>query len=347
MLQLSGKNGGGQILRTSLTLSAITGQPFRLRDIRASRSKPGLARQHLTCVRAMAEISNGSVSGDEIGSTEIVFHPGKVSGGNYHFAIGTAGSTTLLAQTLLPALWQAENSSTLTLTGGTHNPMAPPLDFLTRTFFPVLTTMGISIETELRRYGFIPAGGGEIFFRFCGNQKLQPISILERGDLIGQQIHCISAHLDGSIADRETAALCKLLDWHKNTILANHTQDADCQGNTLSAEIAYKNITERVTTFGERGKSSERVAAEVAKNIQNYLSSGAVVGRHLADQLLIPMALAGNSQFQTSATTNHIKTNIQTIESFLPVKFHHEPTERGCQIISSSESQNQAPPLKD
>ena len=130
MLTLSGQNGGGQILRSSLTLSMITGQPFRLTKIRGGRSKPGRARQHLTCVKAAAEISNGSVDGAELGSNEIIFYPGKVTGGNYHFAIGTAGSTTLLAQTVLPALWQAGNASSLTLEGGTHNTMAPPLDFI-------------------------------------------------------------------------------------------------------------------------------------------------------------------------------------------------------------------------
>jgi RNA 3'-terminal phosphate cyclase (ATP) len=177
----------------------ITGQPFRLTRIRGGRSKPGLARQHLTCVKAATEISNGSVDGVEMRSTEIIFHPGKVTGGNYEFAIGTAGSTTLLAQTLLPALWQAENASTLTLEGGTHNPMAPPLDFLTRAFFPVLKTMGIEIETELRRYGFVPAGGGEVFFRLFGGQVPKPIEILERGEILEQRIHCICAHLVGPV----------------------------------------------------------------------------------------------------------------------------------------------------
>ena len=267
-------------------------------------------------------------------STEIIFHPGKVTGGNYEFAIGTAGSTTLLAQTLLPALWQAENASTLTLEGGTHNPMAPPLDFLTRAFFPVLRTMGIEIETELRRYGFVPAGGGEVFFRLFGGQVPKPIEILERGALLEQRIHCICAHLVGPVAGKETSALRGELAWPENTVFIDQTQDADCQGNTLSAEVSFENIAERVTAFGERGKTSKRVAHDVARMMQNYLGSEAVVGRQLADQLLLPMALAGGGTIHTSAPSNHVKTNIEVIEKFLPVRFEVEPRLRGCHLIS-------------
>ena len=334
MIQLSGQNGGGQILRSSLTLSMITGQPFRLTKIRGARRKPGLARQHLTCVKAAAEISNGSVDGAEIGSTEIVFNPGTVKGGNYHFAIGTAGSTTLLAQTLLPALWQADNASTLTLEGGTHNPMAPPLDFLTRVFFPILKKMGIGIETELRRYGFVPAGGGEVFYKLTGEQKAKPIELLDRGKLLEQRIHCLCAHMEGPVAGKETSALRAGLDWPENTIHIEHTENADCQGNTLAAEANYTNITERVTSFGERGKTSKRVAQDVAKMMSNYLSSETVVGRNLADQLLLPMALAGGGKVLTSTPSNHVKTNIEVIEKFLPVKFEIEAQQQGCYFIS-------------
>lgn len=334
MLTLSGQNGGGQILRSSLSLSMITGQPFRLTRIRGARPKPGLARQHLTCVTAAAEICEGSVDGAELGSTEIIFHPGRVSGGDYRFAIGTAGSTTLLAQTLLPALWQAERESTLTLSGGTHNPMAPPMDFLTRTFLPALREMGIEIETELRRYGFIPAGGGEISFRLAGHQAPQTVKLLERGELIEQRIHCLCAHIEGSIAQRETSALLKKLEWPENTVQIEHTRNSDSQGNALSAELRFKNITERVTSLGRRGKTSEYVARDVAKMITQYEQSGAVVGRNLADQLLLPMALAGGGAMLTSSPTNHVKTNIEVIETFLPTRFELEEEEKGKVLIT-------------
>jgi len=181
MIQLSGKNGGGQILRSSLTLSMITGQPFRLNQIRGARPKPGLARQHLTCVKAATEICHGSVDGAEMGST-------------------------------LPALWQSQGASTLTLEGGTHNPMAPPMDYLTRVYLPTLKKMGLTIEASLERYGFVPAGGGSIHFKLPGDQKLRPLEILERGEELERRIHCINSHIPPDVAQKETKALLNQLD---------------------------------------------------------------------------------------------------------------------------------------
>jgi len=334
MLTLSGKDGGGQILRSSLTLSMITGQPFRLTQIRGARPKPGLARQHLTCVKAAAEVCEAAVDGAEMGSTEIIFHPGKIKSGDYKFAIGTAGSTTLLAQTLLPALWQVQGASTLTLEGGTHNPMAPPMDYLTRVYLPLLKKMGITIEASLERYGFVPAGGGLIHFKIPGGQKTKAIEILERGEELERRIHCINANISPEVAQKMTKALLNQLDWPDNTIFIEAPENADCPGNALAAEVSFTNVTERVTAFGSHGKTSQRVAQEVAKMMQNYLNSEAVVGRNLADQLLLPMALAGKSTIHTSASSNHVKTNIKVIESFLPARFKVEPQLRGCHLIS-------------
>lgn len=334
MLTLSGQNGGGQILRSSLTLSMLTGQPFRLNRIRGARPKPGLARQHLTCVKAAAKVCDAAVDGAEMGSTEIIFHPGEIQAGDYHFAIGTAGSTTLLAQTLLPALWQADGESKLTLEGGTHNPMAPPMDYLTRVYLPCLKQMRISIEPSLERYGFVPAGGGIIHFKTPGSQTPQPLELLERGEEIERRIHCINAKVPDDVAKKETQALLKHLDWPGNTIFIESPENSDCPGNILAAEITFSNVSERVTAFGAHGKTSKRVAHEVAKMMQNYLGSEAAVGRNLADQLLLPMALAGSGRIFTSAPSNHVKTNIEVIEKFLPVKFEVEPDQRGCHFIS-------------
>ena len=334
MIQLSGQKGGGQILRSALTLSMITGQAFHLKQIRGARPKPGLARQHLTCVKAAAEVCNGSVDGAEMGSTEIIFNPGEVTSGDYNFAIGTAGSTTLLAQTLLPALWQTKGESTLTLEGGTHNPMAPPMDYLTRVYLPVLKKMGITVEPSLERFGFVPGGGGLIRFDIPGSQKAKPINILERGEEIERRIHCLNAKIPDDIARRETSALLDELNWLDNCVFIESPENSDCPGNVLAAEITYTNVTERVTAFGSHGKTSKRVAKEVAKMMQNYLNSEAVIGRNLADQLLLPMALAGSGKIHTSAPSNHVKTNIQVIETFLPVKFEVEALLRGCHFIS-------------
>ncbi|OYV06181.1 MAG: RNA 3'-phosphate cyclase, partial [Verrucomicrobiales bacterium VVV1] len=159
-IQLDGGEGGGQMLRTALSLAMITGQPFRMVRIRGKRQRPGLMRQHLTCVNAACAVSGGTADGAEIGSTELVFRAGKVRGGVYDFAIGTAGSTGLLFQTLLPALLLADASSTLRLSGGTHNPMAPPFEFLDRVFLPAIRRMGAVASIRLIESGFAPAGGG-------------------------------------------------------------------------------------------------------------------------------------------------------------------------------------------
>ncbi|YCM42343.1 RNA 3'-terminal phosphate cyclase [Verrucomicrobiaceae bacterium 227] len=334
MLTLSGQDGGGQILRSALTLSMITGQPFRLTKIRGARPKPGLARQHLTCVKAAAQICNGAVDGAEIGSTEIIFHPGKVTGGDYQFAIGTAGSTTLLAQTLLPALWQAGKNSSLTLQGGTHNPMAPPMNFLERVYLRALKKMGVSIHSELTRFGFVPAGGGKITFTLDGGQKIQPLELLERGGEISRHIHCLCAHITGPVAEKETTALLKALNWPEDTVEVEHTENSDSSGNVLAAEIKYAHVTERASSFGEMRKPSSQVANDVARMIKNYLKSETVVGRNLADQLLLPMALAGGGAILTPAPSNHVTTNIAVIESFLPVKFQIDAQEKGNTLIT-------------
>lgn len=336
MIQLSGQNGGGQILRSSLTLSMLTGQPFRLTRIRGARPKPGLARQHLTCVKAAAEVCDAAVDGAEMGSTEILFHPGKIKADEYHFAIGTAGSTTLLAQTLMPALWQAGGKSTLTIEGGTHNPMAPPMDFLERVYLPRLKQMGVTIDASLERYGFVPAGGGIIRLEIPGSQSPQPIEILERGEETGRQIHCLNAKVPDEVARKETNALLNQLGWLENTVFIQSPENSDCPGNVLAAEISFTHVTERVTAFGSHGKTSNRVAHEVAKMMQNYLGSDAAVGRNLADQLLLPMALAGGGKIFTSAPSNHVKTNIEVIEQFLPVKFDIQPEQKGSHFISVS-----------
>ena len=161
-IKLDGSAGGGQILRSALSLSLVTGKPFQLTSIRGKRPKPGLMRQHLTCVLAAAEISGGSVDGAELGSGSIVFYPGQVRAGDYHFAIGTAGSTTLLAQTLMPAFWATSTTATMVLEGGTHNPMAPPVEFLQRAYLPCMRRIGFDARIELVRPGFAPAGGGEL-----------------------------------------------------------------------------------------------------------------------------------------------------------------------------------------
>lgn len=334
MIELSGASGGGQILRSALSLSMVTGRGFRLSSIRGKRPKPGLMRQHLTCVKAAAEVSEGAVDGAELGSREIVFQPGTVKAGSYEYAIGTAGSTMLLAQTLLPALWGAEGGSELLLSGGTHNPMAPPYDFIERVYLPALAKMGVTADCALEKYGFAPAGGGAVRFQVAGGERPQVVEFLDRGEEQSRAIECLLAHVPATVAERETKKLRKLLDWPEEACRVVETENSSGPGNALAAEIAFAEIAERVTAFGAHGKSSERVASEVAKKMRDYLSSGAVVGRCLADQLMIPMALAGGGTMRTMHPSNHVRTNAEVIEAFLPVKFRMEESGEGPWVVS-------------
>ena len=180
MITIDGSKGegGGQVLRSSLSLSMVTGQPFRIKNIRAGRAKPGLLRQHLTCVRASEAVCNATVEGAELGSKEIVFRPGAVQPGLHTFAVGTAGSAMLVLQTVLPPLMLATETSTVTVEGGTHNDHAPPFDFLEHAFVPLLRRMGARVDLILDGYGFYPAGGGRVVATISPAGALSPLHLM-------------------------------------------------------------------------------------------------------------------------------------------------------------------------
>jgi RNA 3'-terminal phosphate cyclase (ATP) len=311
--------GGGQILRTALSLSMITGLPFRIEKIRAGRKKPGLLRQHLTCVEASKRISNAKVDGAEIGATSLTFIPNAIQGGTYTFAVGSAGSTTLVFQTILPALLQAKEPSFVTLSGGTHNPMAPTFDYLERAFLPQLARMGAHVETKLHRHGFAPAGGGRWHARITP-APLKPLTLEDAGAPAGRRVIADVANLPYEIAERECAVTLDLLGWPRELATAREVK-ADGPGNVLAVEIAHANVTELITGFGARNTSAEALAGNVAREVRAYLAAKVPVGQHLSDQLLLPLALAGSGSFVTQEATPHTRTNIEIIELFLPVDF--------------------------
>ena len=337
MIKINGENGGGQILRSALSLSIITGQAFHITNIRGKRRKGGLQRQHLTCVQAAAAISDASTDGATMGSSELIFNPSSITAGDYQFSIGTAGSTTLLAQTLIPALLYADAPSTLILEGGTHNPMAPTADYLQQVFLPQLERMGASLQLELLQHGFAPAGGGRIRVTIHPNKKLKGLHLTEKGKELSRHIHCHLAHVKDSVADREIATAQEHLKWSDSaaevkTINAN---DSSGPGNCLAIGIHYENVSEIVTSHGAHGKSGNAVAKIAAKSINNYLSSGSVVSHHLADQLLLPMALAGDGSMIINTPSNHTKTNTEVIHAFLgdTISIDAEEYEKHLRII--------------
>jgi RNA 3'-terminal phosphate cyclase (ATP) len=325
--------GGGQILRTALALSLVTGRPFRIDGIRAGRRKPGLLRQHLTAVQGAAQVSGARVSGGDLGSRTLSFEPSEARGGEYRLAVGTAGSTTLVLQTVLPALLLAREPSRLTLEGGTHNPYAPPFDFLARTFLPMLRRMGASVEASLEAYGFYPAGGGRFTVAIEPCEALGRLALLERGDM---RIHAraIVASLSGDIPRRELSIVRERLNLEREQCRVESVDTSVGPGNVLVIVIESETVTEVVTGFGEKGVSAEKVASDACDEAQAYLAAGVPVGIHLADQLLIPMALAGGGAFRTLKPTRHTVTNADVIRRFLDVPIAVEPEGDGISRVS-------------
>lgn len=336
MLQISGESGGGQLLRSSLSLSMVTGQPFRITNIRGKRPKPGLMRQHLTCVKAAAEICDAAVDGAEIGSCELVFAPGKVKAGDYAFSIGSGGSTTLVLQTLLPALLQAGGSSQVRIEGGTHNPMAPPFEFIAECFLPVLQTMGADVRVALDRHGFMQAGGGILSAEISPLKQWKRLALLERGELQSVSGRVLHAHLARRIAEREVSSSAFVLEWGRELFDIQEVPDSIGPGNALLLKASFAHVAEISAGIAQLGKSAEAVATGAAKGLKTYLASAAPVGAHLADQLLLPMALAGEGEFSTLAMTNHVKTSMALIQQFLPVKFITEERAGGIKHIRAA-----------
>lgn len=312
--------GGGQILRTSLALSLITGRAFHLVKLRARRHKPGLLRQHLTAVRAATSVGGAKVQGDALGSQELVFVPGPVKHGEYTFSVGSAGSVTLVLQTVIWPLLHAQGTSQLHFEGGTHNPMAPPFEFIAEVFLPLLRRMGAQVEATLEKVGFYPAGGGRFTAKISGGQPLQAIDWLERGQLVRRRARAIYANLPKSIADRELRAVQNLLGWERQELRAMQVESAG-PGNALLLSVEFEHGTELFSAFGEKRISAEQVAARVVKEMREHMDSPAPVGPHLADQLLIPLALAGRGSFRSYALTQHTLTNMDIVSRFLPVRF--------------------------
>lgn len=330
--------GGGQILRTSLALSLVTGRPFRINKIRAGRKKPGLLHQHLTAVKAAATISRAQVRGNDIGSPKLYFAPGTVKHGRYHFAVGTAGSCTLVLQAILPALATVDIGSELILEGGTHNPFAPPFDFLDKAILPIMNLIGFSITAMLKRPGFYPAGGGKIMVSIQAAGKLSQIDLLDRGKIKRKQATAIVAKLPVSIAERELMIIRKNLSVDPECLLVEEITDSRGPGNVLIVEIESEHITEIFTGFGMRGIRAEQVAERTGAEVLEYLSADVPVGKHLADQLLIPVALAGGGKFKTLSPTEHTITNVEVLKRFLDIDISVSETEPKTALIEIKQS---------
>jgi RNA 3'-terminal phosphate cyclase (ATP) len=324
--------GGGQVLRTALALSLVTAQPFVIERIRARRAKPGLARQHLTCVEAAAAVGRARVEGAELGSQRLVFKPVSVHAGDYRFSIGTAGSTTLVLQTVLPALLRAGAASEVMLGGGTHNPLAPPFEFLQLAFAPALRAMGASLDLELVRYGFAPAGGGAIAATIRPS-RLEPVTLLERKATGLPRARVLLAQLSPHIGERELAIVRRRLGLHPEQMRVE-TVASHGPGNMLLLEFPGAPCSEVIGVPGERDISAEQVAENATDQALAFLAANVPVGEHLADQLLPLMAIARGGAFRTLEPSLLARTNAQVIERFLPVRITFTADAPGTWLVA-------------
>jgi RNA 3'-terminal phosphate cyclase (ATP) len=319
--------GGGQVVRNALALSLVTGTPFRITNIRGRREKPGLMRQHLTAVEAACAIGGAICDGVAVGSSELTFTPGRVMPGEYRFAVGTAGSTSLVLQTLLMPLLLADAPSRLVLEGGTHNMMAPPFEFIERAFLPIIDRMGPQVSARLTRHGFFPRGGGRIEIDVTPG-KLAPVDCLDRGALKSVSARALFAALPFDIAEREIKTARKLLpDWPEDAFSVRQLPEEQGPGNALLLEAVFEHATEIVTGFGKLGVSAESLAKTAAHRMAGFIASDAFAGPYLADQLLLPFALAGGGSFTTVKPSQHARTAADVIERFTGQRwvFEHQP----------------------
>jgi len=324
-------DGGGQILRTSLALSLVTGKPIRIKRIRQRREKPGLQRQHLACVYAAARLNGARFSGGTPDSQQLEFWPGTQAPSEVTIDIGSAGSTTLVVQTILVPAIAARRPLRIVVTGGTHNPLAPPFEFLDRVFLPHLRAMGADVTATLDKIGVLPNGGGRIVID-VGIGELRPIELVTTGSVVSRRAIAIVAGLPTHIAERELGVarerlvdpICELRELPKAG-----------PSNVFMVEVELATgARELVTSHGAKGLPAEIVAERAIQELSAFVAFDVPVGEYLADQLLLPLAVAGGGRFRAAAPLSpHAHTNIDTIKEFLRVPIRVDETETTAEVV--------------
>ena len=335
MIEIDGSfgEGGGQILRTSLSLAALTGKSVHVVRIRSRRRKPGLMRQHLACVKAVMEISGGAAEGDELNSQELVFEPGKLRSGNYRFVVGSAGSAVLIAQTVLPCLLCAEGKSTVVIEGGTHAANAPVAEFFERVYLPCLRRMGAEISCTLDRVGFYPAGGGAMTLEISPLKCWRHLELMDTGTLRKARLVALSHGIDPKIGENELLFCRAELKDDVPFTSESRMVDSSGPGNVMFAELEFEHITELFSVCGDFDISRREVGMRVARMVRCYRALRVPVWRFLADQLLLPMALGAGGRFLTASPSRHTETNLAVIGKFLDAEIKLENRGRGQYCI--------------
>jgi RNA 3'-terminal phosphate cyclase (ATP) len=318
MIDIDGSlgEGGGQILRTALAAAIITRTPVRMHSIRARRKKPGLLRQHLTAVQAAIAVGGARVEGASLGSSELLFEPSAICHGRHRFAVGTAGSATLVLQTVMWPLLVEPGESEVIVEGGTHNPLAPPFEFLAHVLVPRLRAMGAELELHLEAAGFYPAGGGKVRLRVAGGRSLRPVEWLERGPIREERAVAILSNLPTHVARRELDVVRERLGLREHALEVRNLPTPG-PGNALEIVAEFPDGCEIVTAFGEKGRPAEAVAEHAVDEYVRWRDADVPVGEHLADQLLMPLAIAGGGAFFTCTPTEHTRTNAELVQRML------------------------------
>jgi RNA 3'-terminal phosphate cyclase (ATP) len=322
MIRIDGSQGegGGQILRTALSLSVFFTAPVTIENIRANRTKPGLRPQHLTAVKALKEICGAEVEGIAVDSRRIFFNLGRVLPGKYFFDVGTAGSVTLILQALLLPLARAAGSSRITLKGGTHVPWSPPCHYLSEVFLPTVAQMGIKTDLRLIKWGWYPKGGGKVEIVIQPTEKLAPLALDQRWEPEQVNVLCASSNLPGHIREREGKTIQVLLREQNFKTQYEFSEGASIgQGNIVFISARGGPAAAGFSSLGARGKPAEQVAEEAVKSFLSFLDSGAAMDEHLGDQLLPYLALApGRSEILVQGVSSHLRTNLGVVNQFMP-----------------------------
>ncbi len=332
MIPIDGSQGegGGQIIRTAIGLSAVTGKPVKIFNIRKGRQNPGLQAQHLAGIRAVAEICSGELKGASLKSTEVEFIPGKIKSGSYKFDVGTAGAVTLVLQSLMIPAIHAEKEICFEIKGGTHVAWSPTTGYFRHVFSEFLEKMGIKTESETLRYGYFPRGGGEIKIKIHPG-KLKPLNILERGKLVETEAWSNANQnlVSSKVAERQLQVAEKIIPLKGKTKYV----DSFSIGSSITIASKFENCILGSSALGERNKSAEKVGEEAALLLKKQIDSVATLDEWMSDQILPFLALArSKSEFIAPELTKHAETNMWVIKKFLDVDFKTEMLENGVKI---------------
>lgn len=327
--------GGGQIVRSALTLSLVTGKPFVLEKIRAGKRVPGLGRQHVVAVQAAVEMSGGEAEGAQVGSQVLRFTPRKVSGGTHRWNVNPGGSAVLIAQMLVPALCRASEPSEIVVEGGTHFPASPAYDHFVDSYLPLMKKLGADVRAELWRHGFPGEAGGALRV-WVSPRPFARADFLQRGRIVARRALARVAKMSRAIAEREVAVLERRLRWGKPAFAVEEV-DALGPGNILVVTMRHTEVSLVMTELGNRDEPAEVFANALADRMELFLATDAPVDPYLADQILVPMAMAGGGRFRTVEPTAHTRTQIDVLQAFLPeLEVRAEPDAGGAWLVSLS-----------